>query len=97
MCFFFQASENLGCVMVFTLVSAAQEFFLQLVEDIKNEIQSEKDRVRQEELRLEELKVRIASFLCNTIFTGTSIRKIFFTLMKNIWSSTVGIFSVILM
>jgi len=59
----FQASENLGCVMVFTLVSAVQEFLLQLVEDIKNEIQSEKDRAREEEMRLDELKVS-TSIIC---------------------------------
>jgi len=46
--------------MVFTLVSAVQEFLLQLVEDIKNEIQSEKDRAREEEMRLDELKVSIS-------------------------------------
>lgn len=43
--------------MVFTLVSATQDFLLQLVEDIKNGIQEEKKKIREEELRLEELKV----------------------------------------
>ena len=54
-----QATENLGCVMIFTLVSAAQDYLLQLVEDIKNGIEEEKKRQREEELRLEELKVRV--------------------------------------
>lgn len=43
--------------MVFSLVSATQEFLLQLVEDIKNGIQEEKTKQREEELRLEALKV----------------------------------------
>jgi len=53
-----EATENLGCVMVFTLVSAAQDYLLQLVEDIKNGIEEEKKRKREEELRLEELKYK---------------------------------------
>lgn len=53
-----QASENVGCVMIFTLVSAVQEFLLQLVDDIKQGVEEEKKRVRDEQRRLEDLKVR---------------------------------------
>lgn len=49
--------------MIFTLVSAAQDYMLQLVEDIKNGIEEEKKRKREEELRLEELKVNVFSIL----------------------------------
>ena len=45
--------------MVFTLVSATQEFLLQLVEDIRNGIEEEKKKQRAEEMRLEELKVSL--------------------------------------
>ena len=45
--------------MVFTLVSATQEFLLQLVEDIRNGIEEEKKKQRAEEIRLEELKVSL--------------------------------------
>lgn len=53
-----EASENVGCVMIFTLVSAVQEFLLQLVDDIKQGVEEEKKRVRDEQRRLEDLKYK---------------------------------------
>ena len=54
-----QAEENLGAVMIFTLVSEAQEHLLEFVQDIKNDIQNEKDEIALEQQRLDEIKVNI--------------------------------------
>lgn len=58
--------------MVFTLVSATQEFLLQLVEDIKNGMLEEKKKQREEELRLEELKVSFKVENLETCYFVTS-------------------------
>lgn len=52
------ANENLGMVMVFTLVSAAQELLLQFVDDIKKEMEEKKQQEYLEAKRLEELKYK---------------------------------------
>jgi len=52
------ANENIGMVMIFTLVSAAQEMLLQFVDDMKKEIEDKKQAAYAEEKRLEELKYK---------------------------------------
>jgi len=52
------ANENLGMVMIFTLVSAAQEKLLQFVDDIKKEMEEKKQAEYLEAKRLEELKYK---------------------------------------
>jgi len=52
------AEENLGMVMIFTLVSAAQEMVLQFVDDIKKEIEEKKEQEYLEQKRLDELKYK---------------------------------------
>ena len=52
------ATENLGMVMVFTLVSAAQDMLLQFVDDIKKEIEDKKHAEYLEAKRLDELKYK---------------------------------------
>ncbi|XP_057307692.1 RWD domain-containing protein 1-like [Hydractinia symbiolongicarpus] len=53
-----QAEENIGMVMIFTLVSTAQEQLNNIIEDIKQEIQDEKDRAKLEQQRLDEIKYK---------------------------------------
>lgn len=53
-----EASNSIGCVMIFTLVSAAQEFLLQIVDDIKHGIEAERQKEKLEQQRLEELKYK---------------------------------------
>lgn len=52
------AQENLGMVMIFTLVSAAQEMLLQFVDDIKAEVEEKKQAEYLKQKRLEELKYK---------------------------------------
>jgi len=52
------AEENIGMVMIFTLVSAAQEMLLQFVDDIKKEMAAKKEAIYQEQKRLDELKYK---------------------------------------
>lgn len=52
------ATENVGMVMIFTLVSAAQDMLLQFVDEIKKEIEDKKMEVYLEEKRLEELRYK---------------------------------------
>jgi len=53
-----EANENLGMVMIFTLVSAAQEMLLEFVDNIKKEIEDKKHEAYLEEKRLDELKYK---------------------------------------
>ncbi|XP_047127353.1 RWD domain-containing protein 1 isoform X1 [Hydra vulgaris] len=53
-----KAEENLGAVMIFTLVSEAQERLLDFIQDIKKDIQLEKDRIALEQERLDEIKYK---------------------------------------
>lgn len=53
-----EADENLGMVMAFTLVSAAQEMVLQFVDDIKKEIEDKKEQEYLEQKRLDDLKYK---------------------------------------
>ena len=64
-----QAEENLGMVMVFTLVSAAQEKLNEFVDQLKQRKEEEKLRKEREEEEREK-----------TIFTGTHVT--FETFMK---------------
>jgi len=52
------AAENVGMVMVFTLVSAAQEMLLQFVDDIRAGVEEQKQAEYLEQKRLEELKYK---------------------------------------
>jgi len=52
------ANENLGMVMIFTLVSAAQDILLQFVDEIKKEMEEKKQAEYAEAKRLEELKYK---------------------------------------
>lgn len=47
-CFFFQAEENLGMVMIFTLISETQEFLNEAVEKEKNSQEEERQRKLKE-------------------------------------------------
>ena len=53
----FQATENIGMVMVFTIVSAAQEKLLEFVQDIKKELEKKRQEEIEEQRRLDEIKV----------------------------------------
>ena len=50
-----KALENVGMVMVFTLVSAVQEKLGELVEAVKEEMERERERREEEEKRKEEV------------------------------------------
>ncbi|XP_035686623.1 RWD domain-containing protein 1-like isoform X1 [Branchiostoma floridae] len=63
-----QAEENLGMVMVFTLVSAVQERLSELVEEKKKQAEEERERKQREEeekekKRFEGTRVNIETFL----------------------------------
>ncbi|XP_078698933.1 RWD domain-containing protein 1-like isoform X1 [Branchiostoma floridae x Branchiostoma belcheri] len=63
-----QAEENLGMVMVFTLVSAVQERLSELVEEKKKQAEEERERKQREEeekekKRFEGTRVTIETFL----------------------------------
>nr|XP_002128914.1 RWD domain-containing protein 1-like [Ciona intestinalis] len=63
-----QIEENLGCVMVFTIMSAVQEFLNQEDDRFKQEIQEEEERKEREMIEEQErkcagTKVTVASFL----------------------------------
>ena len=46
-------------VMIFTLVSAAQEYMLNIIDEMKREIEDERRRAIMEQQKLDEIKVRI--------------------------------------
>ena len=50
-----KAEENVGMVMVFTLVSAVQERLGEVVEDARSERRREKEKKEEEEKRKEEV------------------------------------------
>ena len=52
-----KAEENVGMVMVFTLVSAVQEKLGEMVEAVRSERRREKERKEEEEKRKEEVTV----------------------------------------
>lgn len=63
-----QMEENLGTVMVFTIMSAVQEFLNEHIDTIKENIQLEKERKEREEKEAEQRKchgtpVTVASFM----------------------------------
>lgn len=54
-----QAVENVGMVMVFTLVSAAQDKLVELMDAMKDLQEQEKKREEEEKKRQEEVCVRV--------------------------------------
>jgi len=63
-----QMDENLGCVMIFTIMSAVQEFLNEHIDTIKENIKFEKERKEREEKEAEQRKchgtpVTVASFM----------------------------------
>jgi len=53
-----EATENVGMVMIFTLVSIAQETLLTFVDDIKQEHEEKVEMEREEQRKLDEIKYK---------------------------------------
>jgi len=53
-----EAMENIGMVMVFTLVSAAQDKISDIIQEIKDEIYEKENRAKIEQQKLDEIKYK---------------------------------------
>lgn len=57
-----QATENIGMVMIFTLVTAAQEKVVQVIESLEQRKEEEKKRKEAEMKKIEEVVLMIKTY-----------------------------------
>lgn len=57
-----QATENIGMVMIFTLVTAAQEKVVEVIESLEQRKEEEKKRKEAEMKKIEEVVLMIKTY-----------------------------------